>query len=105
MRDFREWNWQESETMLWKPAAETWQINLPQRKQIITDSWVMRIKQKYTHLLLKNPKEREKEKKSDRKEVFKITFQISQKGRCYCIMHCSAYYTVCINIIPFLKIK
>lgn len=46
------------------------------------DSWLMRIKQKYTYLLLKNQEEREKEKKkSDRREVFKITFQISQKDR------------------------
>lgn len=46
-----------------KTSSRNMTANPPQGKKIIIDSWVMRIKQKYTHLLLKNPEEREKEKK------------------------------------------
>lgn len=68
----------------------------------------MRIKQEYTHLLLKNPEEMEKENNCDRKKVFKITFKTSQKVRSFRSMYCSAYTVHTLLgkiIIPFLKIK
>lgn len=67
-------------------SGNVWQINAPWEviiKKITANSRVAIAKQKYNDLLLKKNRKGRKKKTNHiymRKEIFKIIFQISQKG-------------------------
>lgn len=93
--------------LLSKATAETYDRSMHHGKKIATDSWVVRGKQNTLICCWRTQRKGRKKKTQtvyDRTEIFKMIFQISQKGRW---QKCIVLHIQCIHkvIISFLKIK